>query len=138
MSISLLGLVVWLLLPPGLPSSFYGIVTIGADNLPATATVTARVNGVECGQSRLFLEQGQTWYTLDCLADDPETALLEGGRAGDVVTFVVRNGERQRAVAQTAVWAGGVSGRLDLRALPTAVGLRSLAATWWPWLRAAR
>jgi hypothetical protein len=90
---------------------------------------------VPCGQSGLFLEEGQTWYALDCLADDPETPGFEGGRPGDVISFVVRNGAKQRQVTQTAAWTCGKSARLDLTAIPTAVRLLTFTARGWPWLR---
>jgi hypothetical protein len=123
----------WVLLPPALPSSFYGIVTIGSEDLPDTALVAAYVNGVQCGQGPVFENAEQTWYQVDCLADDPETLGFEGGRAGDTVSFLVRNETRVRLVTQTAIWRGGGSDRLDLRAIPTGVYLLSFTARVWPW-----
>jgi hypothetical protein len=96
-----------LILPPGLPSSFWGVVT-GA---PAGSVVNVFVPGrpSPVAQKATVIHQGIMYYAVNVPADDPDTQIKEGGVEGDTVTFKI--GGR---VVGTGTWRGGTNVRLDL------------------------
>lgn len=119
--------------PPPIPASFYG--TVAGSSPAASLEVAATINGTEYAQTTLQQVEGEWVYTLKVPADNPSTEVIEGGRAGDEITFLVDG----RPVA-TAAWQSGVNSRLDLTI--TAGPATTIAGTsgevlFNPWLAAA-
>jgi hypothetical protein len=96
--------------PPGLPASFYGTATLDSRDAPVGSLVSAWIDGVKYAERPVVAYQGRAYYALDVPADDPATAQVEGGRAGDTIVF--RFGAAP--ATQTAIWRGGSNSRLDL------------------------
>lgn len=94
--------------PPPLPASFYGQVLIEGE-APSPTSISAFIHDVQFAESPLISQAGQWVYALKIPADNPATADIEGGRAGDTVSFFAGD----TAVA-TAVWQGGTNTQLDL------------------------
>ncbi len=90
---------------PPLPFSAIGTVMINGVFAPNGTLVTAWIGGVRYGLS----VTNQGWYALDVPGEDPETDGKQGGLPGEIITFQV-NGQ---TMPQTAVWASGVSERID-------------------------
>jgi len=84
--------------------------------VPVGSHVSARVRGVACGRDAV--DQDPTYgavYALNVPADDPATPAIEGGQAGDTVTFVLElPGGGECPLPQTATWQGGFSAQVDL------------------------
>lgn len=103
--------------PPGLPTVFYGTVRTGI-GVPEGATVFAMVGDVELARATVRQEAmlGSV-YVLDVPADDSDTPEIEGGRAGDAVSFGIElpNGMRYTMI-QTGTWQGGTATQIDLTA----------------------
>ena len=106
--------------PPDVPSSFYGQVKVFGDNVPADTVVSATIGGVTCGQATVQedAESGSV-YALNVLADDPDTAEVEGGREGEAIIFVITfpDGNRYTATPK-GVWHGGTEVQLNLTQQP--------------------
>ncbi|MBX2998860.1 MAG: tandem-95 repeat protein [Caldilineaceae bacterium] len=107
--------------PPPLPHSFYGTVQVDGGNVPLGTVISAWVNDTQVAATAIFIEDGQTVYTLDVPGDRPATTdLLEGGVDGDTIRFRIEGEE----ASQIAIFATGMVDRLDLslfsEQLPTA------------------
>ncbi len=98
-----------LLLPPPLPCSFFGNVTVDGDPAPVGTVVTALIGGSECG-SLTTIESGR--YGGDEAWD--QKLLVEAGEAdvGQTITFRV-NGAPAR---ETATYTPGAIQNLNLTA----------------------
>ncbi len=103
--------------PPELPADFYGTARLAGMAIPAGALLSAQINGVEYG-SCVVLEHTEwgTVYHLTVVADDPDTpSIIEGGREGDPVVFVLQMpGQRPYRALQVGTWHGATVNRLDL------------------------
>jgi hypothetical protein len=97
---------------PPLPSTFYGTAKLDGANVADGTLVTAWVDGVQYGQGNTFTFNGESWYSLDVLGDDPDTPEKDGGTTGDIVSFRVGD----NAAAQTGIWSGGTTAQLNLTA----------------------
>lgn len=97
------------------PASFYGIVMNAATGQPATgeATVIALIGEQTAGKTTTFSFQGSAAYRLDVLADDPDTAVREGGREGETIIFLV-DGQ----LAGQAKWQMGANAQANLEWTP--------------------
>jgi hypothetical protein len=120
--------------PPPIPASFYG--TVAGDEPAAGLEVAASINGTAYAQTSLQQVEGEWVYTLKVPADNPSTEAIEGGRAGDEITFLLDG----RPVA-TATWQSGANSRLDLTMSPAAPTVGSVAggsatSLFNPWLAA--
>ena len=86
--------------PSGPPHRFAGTVTVDGEAAAAGTSVTAIVNGAECGSATVITSASGSTYAVDVpdsCADD-----------GDTVSFQVMG----YAAAETGTWSGG--GRTDL------------------------
>ncbi len=103
--------------PPALPASFYGTVRINGHDAPSGSVISARILGNEYGRGTVIEDAlSGSVYALDVVADDIDTIEIEGGRDGDLVTFVVEMPDGPRyTVAQTGIWRSGVVTELNLR-----------------------
>lgn len=103
-----------------MPSSFHGKVRVFGDSVPANTLVIATIGGATYGQAVVQddAELGSV-YALNVLADDPDTAEIEGGREGEAITFVIilPDGNRYTATPK-GVWHGGTEVELDLSQQP--------------------
>lgn len=86
--------ILMMVLPPPLPSSFYGYV-----DAPVGTPVIASIHGIVKGQTVVTNWEDQSVYSIN----------VQGGEEGDTIVFTV--GEIS---ASTAVWHSGTNVRLDL------------------------
>lgn len=121
-------------LPPGLPSTYYGVVAASAGFTPtAGMTVAAKVDTAWCGWGKTSLVDEEVVYVIDVLADGLDAPGC--GAAGRQVKFWVGGLPTQ----PSATWSEGLVTQLALGYDPTAVSLRQ----WWtagssrPWIALA-
>lgn len=101
--------------PPPLPSSFYGSLQAdSAASSPPGLVVSAYINETQYATTTIIAHEGQWVYSLKVPADNPATEEIEGGRPGDMVSFLVDG----RLVA-TAPWQSGSNTQVDLTIEPT-------------------
>jgi hypothetical protein len=98
-------------LPPPLPSSHWGVITLDGRPVPSGSKLSAYVDGVLCGETtRFFSFEGTTGYSITVKGDNPDTPEKDGGRHGDVIRFRLNH----KIVPATAVWIEGGNSRLNL------------------------
>ena len=102
---------------PPLPSSFYGTVKVNGANIPDGTIIKALINGQVYAQTQSLTYQGDSFYSLDVQGDDLTTTIIEGGKEGDTVNFVI--GEDDSA-GQTGIWKSGTIVKLNLSATSNA------------------
>jgi hypothetical protein len=100
---------------PPLPSSFYGTVKVNQANVADGTIIQALVGGQVVAEGFTQIYQGESVYALDVRGDDPDTAIQDGGREGDVIQFKIGGA----AADQTGVWHGGTNANLNLTASAT-------------------
>lgn len=93
-----------------LPASFYGTVKINGENVPEGTIIRAIINGQVVATTQAILFQGQTVYDIEVPADDPNTAIVDGGRDGDVIRFMLAG----FMVRKTATWQSGTDTEFNL------------------------
>ena len=98
--------------PPGLPSSFWGTATLNGGNAPDGTIVSAWINGVKCTETATFTNIGQSVYTIDVPADDPDTSGVQGGVEGNTIVFQIGTLNAD----QTAIWHEGTNTGFNLTA----------------------
>lgn len=98
-------------LPP-FPSSFLGQVSLNGMDIPVAVRIEALINDKVVAYNHSFMHEGHSFYFLDVPGDDPSTAVIEGGKAGQEITFLIGGVEAE----QTASWASATNVRLDLTA----------------------
>jgi len=98
-------------LPP-FPSSFLGQVSLNGLDIPVAVRIEALINDKVVAYNHSFMHEGHSFYFLDVPGDDPSTAVIEGGKAGQEITFLIGGIEAE----QTATWASATNVRLDLTA----------------------
>lgn len=90
--------------PPSQPARFVGSVTVNGQPAAAGAVVVAVIDGVECGNSAVFLSGGEARYSIDVRAAAPGSTSCgvwdEEAGAGSTVSFTV-SGE---AASGTGEW----------------------------------
>lgn len=102
-------------LPP-LPSSFYGTVTVNAENVAVGVVIQAVIENNVVAEGQVLLYEGKSVYALDVSGDDPVTSDRDGGREGDLVQFKIGG----VMAAQTGTWRGGTNTEINLTANTTA------------------
>ena len=100
-----------LALPP-FPSSFLGQVSLNGLDIPVAVRIEALIDEKVVAYNHSFMHEGHSFYFLDVPGDDPSTAVIEGGKAGQEITFLIGGVEAK----QTATWASATNVRLDLTA----------------------
>lgn len=98
-------------LPP-FPSSFLGQVSLNGLDIPVAVRIEALIDDKVVAYNHSFMHEGHSFYFLDVPGDDPSTAVIEGGKAGQEITFLIGGVEAE----QTATWASATNVRLDLTA----------------------
>lgn len=98
-------------LPP-FPSSFLGQVSLNGLDIPVAVRIEALIDEKVVAYNHSFMHEGHSFYFLDVPGDDPSTAVIEGGKAGQEITFLIGGIEAE----QTATWASATNVRLDLTA----------------------
>ena len=93
--------------PSGPPHRFAGSVSLDGEPAAAGTSVTAFVNGAECGSATVITSAAGSTYVLDV----PDSC----ADAGDTVSFQVGGYD----AAETGTWSGG--GRTDLNLSATAM-----------------
>ena len=101
-----------LAMPPAIPSSFYGTVSINGENVPLDTEVSAWIDGHWILSVSVKLDKGLTVYAIDIPGDDPTTPDLDGGRPGDEVLFQIGS----QWADQKGTWQSGANQELDLTA----------------------
>lgn len=96
---------------PGLPTAFYGSVTVGSGPAPDGTVISAQIEGVEYASTTTL--GGKYGYSppFNVPGDDPETSVVDGGVTGDTVSFYIGGNE----VASADFLIGKVT-NLDLKA----------------------
>lgn len=97
---------------PPFPSSFSGQVSLNGLDIPVAVRIEALINGQVYAYNHSFMHDGHSSYYLHVPGDDPSTAVIEGGKAGQEITFLIGGIEAE----QTATWASATNVRLDLTA----------------------
>mgnify|MGYP001160726528 CR=1 FL=1 len=87
------------------PAGYYGVVQRNGLNVAEGTQISAQINGVTYAEARSMIVNGHSVYTLDIPADDPETATIEGGQAGQSVTLLI-DGVAAQAMP---IWQAGVT-----------------------------
>lgn len=95
---------------PQMPSSFYGTVKIGGENVPDDAVIEATINGIAYASTIVQMDNGNTVYAINVPADDPDTPGIEGGVHGDTIVFLV-GGEPAH---ETGTWVSESNVELNL------------------------
>ncbi|MES4792275.1 MAG: hypothetical protein C4321_04175 [Chloroflexota bacterium] len=101
--------------PPEPPARFVGNVTIDGQPAAAGTPVEARIGGVSCGATTVFVQAGQARYVIDVAGAASQSGC---GAVGTRITFIV-GGD---VAPQTGVWRNYELSQLDLalvRATPT-------------------
>lgn len=95
--------------PPEPPARFVGTVTLNGQPAPAGTPVEARVGSASCGVAAVFVQGGQSRYTIDV----PGAASQPGcGTPDAAVTFLVGG----VPAAQAGSWRNYELNQLDLTA----------------------
>jgi uncharacterized repeat protein (TIGR01451 family) len=94
---------------PPQPYVPYGKVTLNDEDLPEGTEIIAMCGGVQFGVTQSVILEGKSWYTIDVLGDDPDTAHKDGCNPDETVIFKLLSMEAD----QQGLWVSG-SQRLDL------------------------
>lgn len=95
---------------PMLPSSFYGKVLVNNASVADGTEVQAWINGQMFASGLSQPYQGSSYYSLSIPSDDTQTAVVEGGREGDIIQFKVGG----LVAAETGTWHSGTNIELAL------------------------
>ena len=107
--------------PPGLPSSFYGHISITSFTVAAGDTIKAYVPGATSAVASAVIAAGTPLsYAIDVPGDDPVTAAVDGGTNGVVVTFKIND-----HVVGTGTWLSGSNVQLDFTLISRSITLVS-------------
>ena len=74
---------------PALPSSFYGTVKLNNANVPDGTVVQAFNGDLMIAQEYTQTYQGDSVYALSIPGENTDTVVIDGGREGDTITFMV-------------------------------------------------
>jgi hypothetical protein len=97
--------------PPGIPSSFYGVIEVNGAKVPTDTIITAWISGTNYVVGLIEDHGTFTSYSVDVPDDDLSTVhIKEGGVYSDVVQFRIKG----ISAAQTGRWVSGTNTRLDL------------------------
>jgi len=98
-------------IPPTLPMTVYGTVTLNGSLAPDGTIVRAVISSTQVATANVFTSGGQSGlYEMNVPADDPDTAEIDGGQPGQTVTFAVTG----YVIAQTTTWNSGAVVNLNL------------------------
>ena len=97
-------------LVPPFPSSLYGEVRLGEENVAPGTQVQAVIGGEVYAATLTQIYEGVSVYSLDVPGDDAQTPEIEGGVPGDTITFLVGG----IPAAETIDWQSGTNRELNL------------------------
>lgn len=95
---------------PALPSGFYGTVKNNGQNVPEGTPIQVSINGQVVGESPTMMYEGVSVYSIDVKGDDPDTQVIDGGKDGDSIQFIVGG----VAANETGVWRSGTNTEQNL------------------------
>jgi len=99
------------ILPPGFPSSFFGVVD--DPTVTENSVVNVWINGQLISSSKVKTFGSDLVYSLRIPADDLSTSdVIEGGKEGDLLIFTIDDEPAQHS--ENITWHGGTNIRLDL------------------------
>ena len=114
---------------PPHPHTFWGTVKLSGQDVPVGTLITAYVmdgeNTAVCGTTTTLVPDEpapqNSVYAVRVKGDDDYTPEKDGADEGDIVYFVIGEGESQVLADQTGVWHTAASTELDLTgiAIPT-------------------
>lgn len=113
---------------PSLPSSFYGTVKVNGANIPDGTLVQALINRKVIIENQTQTHQDDSFYSLDIPADDPDTLVVDGGKDGDSITFIIGG----IVADQTGTWKSGTIISMNLSASSAATLLIPAQVTFTP------
>ncbi|MGE5596646.1 MAG: hypothetical protein ACM3S1_11505 [Hyphomicrobiales bacterium] len=94
--------------PPARPSRFVGSVTIDGAPAPVGTVVEARIGDANCGSTTVFTANGESRYSIDVQAHEPNGP--DCGTDGATVVFVVGG----RVANETGEWHDYQLGTVNL------------------------
>jgi len=95
---------------PPLPSSFYGTVELDGEGVQEGTSIKALINNQVFAAATSQIYQGDSVYSLIVPGDDPSTSDVEGGKEGNIITFLIDGS----IADQTGAWNSGGNQNLDL------------------------
>lgn len=95
---------------PVLPSSFYGIVKVDEVNIEPGTKIRALINDQVFAEGPVQMYEGNSVYTITVPGDDSDTNVLDGGREGERIVFVIGN----ILADQTGEWRSGTNVEFNL------------------------
>ncbi len=98
---------------PQLPSSVYGTVQLNNAPVPDGTLIQAIIGGQVVAYRGSQTYQGNSVYGLDIPSDNPETALVDGGKEGDTIQFKIGG----ILAAQTGTWHSATNVEINLSAI---------------------
>jgi hypothetical protein len=113
---------------PSLPSSFYGTVKVNGANVPDGTLIQALINGKVIIENTTQTYQGDSSYSLDIPADDPDTLVVDGGKDGDTITFIMGG----IVADQAGTWKNGSIVSMNLSASSATTLLIPVQVTFTP------
>lgn len=98
---------------PLLPSSIYGTALVNNAPVADGTRIQALIAGQVVAYGITLTYQGNSVYALDIPSDDPDTAVIDGGKEGDTIQFTI--GGLQ--ASQTGTWHSGTNVEVNLTAI---------------------
>ena len=95
---------------PVLPSSFYGKVQVDGVNVEPGTSILALINEQVFAEGLVQMYEGNSVYTITVPGDDSDTDVLDGGREGERIVFVIGN----ILADQIGEWRSGTNVELNL------------------------
>ena len=97
---------------PVAPLVVYGTVKVDGASVAVDTQITAWCTELQAGITLTKMDQGQSVYAMDVLADNPDTPAKDGCVPNDIVSFKIGD----RAADQTTPWT------MDSYELPLTAG----------------
>ena len=102
---------------PTQPHQVFGLATVdGVHFVPEGTPVSAWCGGIKVAEELTFDYSGETWYSLDVPADDPNTLGKDGCVSNEPINFKIANFTAEHTPLN---WVEGGYTRLDLNATST-------------------
>lgn len=112
-------------MPPALPASYWGTVTINGAFVPAGTELAIGSGGIIYATALSTIYEGSAYYRLNVPEDDPETPERDGGQPDEVLEITVAG----LRADQTVIWQSGLNQRVDLTASSVSPTVPTATAT---------
>ena len=99
--------------PPIAPARFFGTVKLDGGSVPTGTAVSAWIAGTQYAVTGTQNANGESIYAINVPADNPDTPAIEGGKEGDIVSFMVKGAKAK----ETGMWSSGAVVQLNLNAV---------------------